>query len=98
MQNARPAKGPGTSINQHNEERSTLPMGAEMTTENEKCYAYQDRDGSLDLDSIADSVERVRDKMLVDFYGQRDVQWDLLLQRGKVVEVVILIVPEVNAE
>ena len=68
-----------------------------MTTENEKCYAYQDRDGSLNLDSIADSVERVCDKMLVDLYWQRDVQWDLLLQRGKVVEVVILIVPEVNA-
>ncbi len=71
-------------------------MGTESSNENEneKCYAYQDRDGSLNLDSIADSVERVRDKMLVDLYWQRDVQWDLLLQRGKVVEVVILIVPE----
>lgn len=74
-------------------------MGTESSNENEneKCYAYQDRDGSLNLDSIADSVERVCDKMLVDLYWQRDVQWDLLLQRGKVVEVVILIVPEVNA-
>jgi len=69
-------------------------MGAETTTENEKCYAYQDRDGSVDLNSIAESVERVRDKMLVDFYGQRDAEWALLLQHGKVVEVVILIVPE----
>ncbi len=71
-------------------------MGTESSNENEneKCYAYQDRDGSLNLDSIADSVERVRDKMLVDLYWQRDVQWALLLQHGKVVEVVILIVPE----
>jgi hypothetical protein len=69
-----------------------------MTNENEKCFAYQDRDGEIDLYSIAESVQRVRDKMIVDFYGQRDAQWNLLLQSGKVVEVVILIVPEVNAE
>jgi hypothetical protein len=79
-------------------------MGAETTTENEKCYAYQDRDGSLDLDSIADSVERVRSKMLVSSMGWRhqysqdhDAQWRLLLEFGNVVEVVVLIVPEVNA-
>lgn len=72
-------------------------MGAESSNENAKCFAYQDRGGELNLDSIADSVDRVRDKMLVGLYWQRDVQWDLLLQRGKVVEVVILIVPEVNA-
>jgi hypothetical protein len=72
-----------------------------MTAENEKCYAYQDRDGSLDLDSIAESVERVRDKMLVASMGWRydyadghDAQWNLLLRCGKVVEVVILILPE----
>jgi hypothetical protein len=75
-----------------------------MTTENEKCFAYQDRDGSLDLDSIAESVERVRDKMLVasmgwryDYPDDHEAQWNLLLQYGKVVEVVVLIVPEVNA-
>lgn len=72
-----------------------------MTTENEKCFAYQDRDGELDLDSIAESVERVRDKMLVASMGWRyeypddhAAQWDLLLRHGKVVEVVVLIVPE----
>lgn len=72
-----------------------------MTAENEKCFAYLDRGGELDLDSIADSVERVRDKMLVASMGWRhqyqqdhEAQWDLLLQHGKVVEVVILIVPE----
>ena len=75
-----------------------------MTAENGKCFAYQDRDGSLDLDSIAESVERVRDKMLVASMGWRydyseghEEQWNMLLKYGEVVEVVVLIVPEVNA-
>jgi|LakMenE18May11ns_1017448.scaffolds.fasta_scaffold9406442_2 hypothetical protein len=76
-----------------------------MTKENEKCFAYQDSTGQLDLDSIAESVDRVRNKMLADSMGWRyeypdghDAQWNLLLQHGKVVEVVVLIVPESAAD
>ena len=72
-----------------------------MTTKSEKCFAYRDQDGSLDLDSIAESVERVRDKMLVASMGWRydypdghEAQWNMLLKYGNVVEVVVLVVPE----
>lgn len=72
-----------------------------MTTENKKCFAYQDQDGSIDLDSIAESVERVREKMLVASMGWRyeypdghDEQWNMLLKYGEVAEVVVLIVPK----
>ena len=74
-------------------------MGAGMTAENEKCFAYLDRGGLLDLDSIADSVERVRDKMFAAgkqwlfYYDDRE----LLLLHGKIVEIVILIAPEIHA-
>lgn len=85
-------------------ELAAMVAKAEAETKNEKCFAYQERDGSIDLDSIAESVERVRDKMLASSLGWRyhyqqnhGAQWKLLLQHGKVVEVVILIVPELNA-
>lgn len=87
---------------QIDQQRITIPIGAEtMTNPSDKCYAYRDQDGTIDLDSIAESVQRVRDKMLVasmgwryDYQDGHDAQWEMLLQYGDVVEVVILIVPE----
>lgn len=65
-----------------------------------KAFAYQNDDGSLDLDSIAETVEGVRDRFLEEGMGWRyeypdrynhDEAWARALEYGRVVQVDITV-------
>ena len=69
------------------------------------CHAFLDYDGSIDLNSIAETEEDVKLRVLESSMGwkfehpnlfNRDKEWGRLLQFGKVVPVEVTICPQVG--